>query len=107
MAVVPVTYLTAEGVALEPALAATGNDLIEDNDGLLVVEVENPTPGALVCRFVATYSVGGMALPNRIVTVPAGETRWVRPLPPAFFNDAGGDVAVDADVGLLLRGLRF
>lgn len=107
MSVVPVTTLTADGVELDDALAATGADTIQDNDGLLVIEITNPTGGSLTCVFSSTYEIGGQALSDRTVTVPANTTVWIRPLAPAFFNDTYGDVAVVADVGLLLRGLRF
>lgn len=107
MSEIPITLLTAEGVELDAAIASTGNDWFEDNDGFVVIEITNPTGGQLTCSFIAQYEYAGLTLPPREVIVPASSTIWSRPLPPAVFNTATGAVYVEAAVGLLLRGLRF
>lgn len=107
MADIPITELTREGVELAPAIAASATDTIVGNDGLLVVEIENPTGAPLVCEFEAQVEMAGVAYPALEVTVPANTTVWVRPLPPVLYNDTSGDVIVHGATGLLLRGLRF
>lgn len=107
MADVPILELDETGQELPTPLAATGDDTIRNNDGNLVIEISNPTGSALVCSFIAARTFAGMTFPPRNITVEAGDTVWTRPLPPAVFNDTRRDVAVEADVGLLLRGLRF
>lgn len=77
------------------------------NDGLVIVEIYNPTAGSLTATFATTATLGGMTLSDQAVTVPAGKTYMAGPWPPAVFNDDRGNVSVAADAGLQLRGYRI
>ena len=95
------------GVSPETLTDADAEMFISANDGLVVVEVYNPTGGALSVSASPTAQVGGMDLADVTVSVPAGATRWIGPWPPAVFNETDGSVTFSAATGLKLRGLRI
>lgn len=80
---------------------------IVGNDGLAVVQVTNPTGGDLQLSLVPTLTVGGVAAAEVTLTVAAGTTCWLPPLPPAVYNDDSGNAHITADESLVFNGLRF
>ena len=98
--------VTRAGVAPATLTTGTADLALADNDGNVLVEVQNGSGGNLTVTFVTTSSVAGIALEDVTVVVPGGQTRWVGPLPPAIFNQADDSVSVQA-VGLNLRALRL
>ena len=104
---IPIKQVMRSGVADEAAVAATNDMAIPDNDGLVVLEVANPTGGTLTVSFAPAATFGGFGLESLDVDIPSSATRWIGPFPPAVFNQTDGTVAVSAETGLTLRGLRI
>ncbi len=73
----------------------------------MIVCIQNPTGDDLDATFVSTATYSGISLTDVVITVPAGETHWAGPWPPALFNELDGSVSVSAETGLLLSGLRI
>lgn len=104
---IPALVVTRDGGSLTAAV--TGTDLyVASNDGNAVVQVGNGTGGALDIVLETTASIAGMEMAGVVVTIPAGQVRWVGPLPPAVFNDDFGQAHItDASGVLEFRALRF
>lgn len=79
------------------------------NDGKMFLHIDNGGGGASVVTIVSQKVDAGLALADRIVSVPAGEERMIGPFPPAIFNDANGLVNVTFDVitSVALSGLHL
>lgn len=105
---IPVLDVTRAAVTALPAQAtSTGAALLlQENDGNVILEVNNPTGGSLVVSFVPQATVGGATFATTSLTVAAGATGWAGPWPPAVFNNSDGAVVVQAASGLKLRGAR-
>jgi hypothetical protein len=102
---VPIVYPGRTGAQLPSQVAGTADMYVANNDGLLLVEVANPTGGPLNVTFVATATFGDTTAASKTISVPAGETLWLGPWPPATYNSATGTLGIQAATGLLLRGL--
>lgn len=92
------------------AMGVSDSDVyIANNDGLAVVQVHNPTGGAIDIQLVPTLTVGGVSAGVVSLSIPAGETCWLPPMPPAVYNDDDGEAHItDTSEGsLVFNGLRF
>lgn len=106
---IPILLVTRDGAPLPAAITSDGTaQTIEDNDGNVAIEVQNPTGGDLTISVKRTsvYPDGDAAEP-KVSTISASTTEWVGPWPPAVFNDDSNRVTVTAATGLKLRGLRW
>lgn len=106
---VEILLVTRDGVEMPGFASQNGSVVtIEDNDGNVALEVNNPTGGPLnlVVARTALLPDGDVAGPKTI-SIPAGATRWCGPWPPAVFNDTANRVSLTPDAGLGLRGLRW
>lgn len=92
------------------AAAAAGGDKFANADQGIVVEVNNPTGGALIITFDDQTSVapsGAAAFDADVeVSIPAGERRIFGPFARTRFNDATGFVlmtysAVGLEIAIL------
>ena len=104
---IPELELSLSGGSLPGS--ASGTDVyVEDNDGNVVVRVTNPTGAAVTITLVSEATVAGHAVGGKTVSVPANDERWLKPLPPAVYNDDVGDAHItDPSGALRFVGLRF
>ncbi len=105
---IPTLVVTRDGGVLPSG--ASGTDVyIADNDGNVVVLATNPTGSPVTITLAPSVTVGaGMSVTGPTVTIPAGEYRWLGPLPPAFFNDAVAEAHItDPSGALVFAALRF
>ena len=106
--VLTITNADPKGTTKPAASAAdnTNGNSLPYNDGHVVVEVNNPTGGALSVTFGIPGSVGGFGITQDTVSVAAGATKLFGPFAPAVFNQADGTVAIDAAAGLTLNAIH-
>lgn len=104
---IPELELTLDGGALPDP--ATGTDVyVEGNDGNVVIRAVNPTGADKVITLEATATFAGHTVGSKEVTVPANGERWLKPLPPAVYNDDVGDAHISDPSGAIrFTGLRF
>ena len=83
---------------LNPSLSAgdsaNGHEFV--NDGKTYVEVVNGGGSPIVVTIPTPGSIDGLAIADRTVSVPAGETRKIGPFPNTY-NQSGGLVYIDLD----------
>ncbi|MFN0133414.1 MAG: hypothetical protein ACKVW3_12915 [Phycisphaerales bacterium] len=98
--ITPVTPSIA-GVNPGPVAAAGGGDAVPNPRGNVLIRVDNAAglsmnvtinPGPTTTR-PGDGTFPNMTLLAQVVAVPAGQTRVIGPIPPAF-NDANGKVQV-------------
>lgn len=102
---IPVTQLTDAGVA-PPAQTngdLTNGNQLDFNDGRIIVEVISTDAGAQSVTVVTPGSVGGFAIADNVVAVPAGATRIIGPLSPSTYNQSDGSVRVNPSVSTTLK----
>lgn len=108
---IPITQASSPanlGTVAEPFADAVDDMVIPANDGLLILELYNPTGGDLTFSFAPSASPFGMTLSPEQVTIAAGETRIFGPFPPAVYSQDDGTVQCGTtDVGLKVRGSRI
>jgi hypothetical protein len=104
--------LTPAGVA--PGLVAgnaDGHSFV--NDGRTWVEIDNASAGQVTATFQTPFSRDGLALAERTVDVPAGQSRLIGPFDPSVYNQdtvaERGRVLVDlsAVAGVSLGAFRL
>ena len=95
---IPVTQVTPSGVepAAQIAGDTTNNNVIEANDGDVILEVVNSDSEAAHAVTISTpRTVGGINVEEDTVTVAASSTKWIGPFPPQVFNQSNGSVNVN------------
>lgn len=101
MAAITPVKPTIAGVANGSVAASAGGDTVTNPSGNVLVRVTNGSGASINLTIAAganpTRPADGafpaMTLGNQVVAVPAGATRIVGPIPPAF-NDGNGNVAL-------------
>lgn len=81
--------------AYSPA-AAEGHAV--ENNGKVILHVKNDSTADITVTIKSGYSVNGLKLADRIVTVPAGKSVFIGPLDTTIYNQTdgmAGQVAVD------------
>lgn len=79
------------GLAPSYAAAAGGGDKFRPNENVLL-HVKNGSGGAITVTVVTPGTVGGEAIADRAVSVPAGGERMIGPFPERLFannSDSG------------------
>lgn len=95
------TSLTVQEVALAgitlsfEAANADGNSFA--NDGNVILYVKNGDASSHTVTIPTPATVGGMAVEDLTVSVPAGGEKVVGPFPTHVFNQSGGVVYVNYD----------
>lgn len=90
---------------LTPATAVrTGLDIVGDavaaatlgdtfvNTGRELLFIANGDVSDMTLTIVTPVTLGGQAVADRTVTIPAGESRLIGPFPPGVYNNAAGGV---------------
>jgi hypothetical protein len=90
---IPVYDVTREGVEPTDVAVGTADMYLPDNDGLVVVLATNEGGSSHEVVATPTVTIGGMAMAEITISVPAGESRWIGPWPPAVFNADDGSVS--------------
>lgn len=90
---------TVVKTGLEPTYtaAAGGGDQFANPDGNRMFVLINGSGGAIVATFVTQATKDELAVADRDVTIPAGETRWVTDLDTNVYNDTSDNVQVTYD----------
>jgi hypothetical protein len=88
--VVPTQRVIPAG--LEPELTAPTADGDIVDAGAVALWVVNGSGGAVTVTVDATAAQDGLAVADRVVSVPAGEQRLIGPLPARTFGRPQGDV---------------
>jgi hypothetical protein len=98
MANLTISTLTEDGDTIALASAAgAGDEYVNDRKGNTFIYIDNQDASSTtVTATVQNTSVvvdgyGTLTKTDRVVAVPAGEQRWIGPLPQAF-NDSNGRV---------------
>ena len=65
------------------------------NDGDIIVHVKNGSGGDIVLTVPTPAKAGGMEIADQVITITAGEERFVGPFPTAYFNQTDGQVYLD------------
>lgn len=68
------------------------------NSGRVFAHVKNGSGASINATLVATATVGGNAVANRVVAVPAGQERLIGPIDPNIYNAADGTCELDISV---------
>jgi len=77
------------------------NHSIAYNDGDVFIEAQNTDTVPHTVTIVTPGSVGGLAVADQVVAVPASSTREIGPLAPGVYNNGDGTVYVNVDSALL------
>jgi hypothetical protein len=108
---IPITQASQSvdgGTIVEAFIDAVDPMSIPSNDGLVTLEVYNPTGGDLSFSFAPSASPYGRTLSPEAVVIAAGETRVIGPFPPTLYNQTDGTVSCGAEfAGLKVRGTRI
>ncbi len=98
MAVVNVTPANSSIDGFTPTsytlLAADQYDIA--NDGRILVLVTGGAASSVI-TFVTGGTVGGLAVSDKTLTLPAGERRLVGPFPVSPYNNAQGKLRITSD----------
>lgn len=90
---IPITDIAIAGVA-PPAVTvsdATNGHELASNDGSVFLEVENVGASSRTVTIVTqAEDVDGLALPDRVLTIPAGESRKIGRIKPSTHNVRSG-----------------
>ncbi len=97
--ITPIKPSTA-GTDINPTAAAGGGDVVTNTRGRVVLRVNNGSGAPITVTAAAVQTARPaegpwpqMTLANLTVQVPAGDSRLIGPIPPAF-NNASGQVAL-------------
>ena len=85
---------------LEPVLTAAGaggDEFLNTNSGLKFIQVVNGGGSACVVTVNSQTACDQGADHDLVVSVPAGEERWIGPLHKTRFNDSAGKVQITYD----------
>lgn len=74
------------------AAGAAGDDFV--NTGNELVVIKNANAGAVAVTVETPGTVDGMAVPDKVVNVPAGQTFIIGPFPPQWYSSATNRVKV-------------
>lgn len=105
--VIPELELSLDGGVL-PSEASGTDVYVQNNDGNVVLRVQNVSGSDVTITLVATASTAGHTVAGKTVVIPANGERWLKPLPPVVYNDDLGDAHItDPSGALQFLGLRF
>lgn len=76
MATVDIQPIPVTGVAPTMAVASSGGDKVKTGPGTFIL-VDNGSAGAVTVTLATPGTVDGLAIDDRIVSVPAGEQRAI------------------------------
>ena len=85
MATLTVQNITKAGIEPNHTAAAGGGDEFANN-GKTMFSLINGSGGTIVCTIVTQATTDGLAVADRTVSIPAGETRWVVDLDSNIYN---------------------
>jgi hypothetical protein len=102
---IPVTQCLDSGVTPP---AQTNGDLVNGNqldfnDGRIIVECISTDAGAQSVVIVTPGTVGGFAIADNTVAVPAGATRIIGPFAPSTYNQSDGSVRINPSIATTLK----
>lgn len=69
-----------------------------ENNGKVILHVKNDSEVDVTVTILSGYTVNGLKLADRIVTVPAEKSAFIGPLDPKIYNQTdgmAGQVAID------------
>ena len=69
---------------------------VDNADQKTVIHVKNGGGVAVVVTFPTVPTVDGLAIPDRTISIPAGEERYIGPFPKGIYNqdDTAGDTGI-------------
>ena len=95
-----VQTLDDAGVVPTPNAIATGNTYKVRNNGFVALMFRKSGAGTATITIVTPATVGGLAVADRTITVPASTGDVVAAkFPPLVYNDAGGNLNFTTDDG--------
>lgn len=108
--VVTVIHVDDSGDSETFVAMATGNTYKVRNNGRTLIHIKKSGAGAANITVETPKTVGGLAVADRVVVVPAstGDV-MIAPVNEDIFNDAIGDVnlTTDEDTGLTIAAIRI
>ena len=108
--VVAVTHVDDSGDSETFVTMATGNTYKVRNNGRTLIHIKKSGAGAANITVQTPKTVGGFAVADRVVVVPAntGDV-LIAPVNEDIFNDSIGDVnlTTDEDTGLTIAAIRI
>lgn len=93
MATLAAVKVTRAGINTAGAAASVGGDEFV-NTGTELLFVSNGGGAPINVTVVTQATVDGMAVPDKVVAIPAGESRLIGPFPKQWYNDGAGKVQV-------------
>lgn len=110
MATLTVNTVDIDGFNLtdgDAAAAGGGDEFV--NTGREFFYADNGNGADWDITFVTQQTVGGLAVADKVVTVPAGESMLIGPFPKGLYNDGNAKVQVTYEgvTSLLVAVVRF
>lgn len=98
-----VTTMTKAGVNMPGQVTGSGSNIPYrfQNDGMTLVEVENLNAAGRVLTILAQAQIGGYAVANLAITVPATSKRWIGPFRPDIYNIQSGANAGQVELSIV------
>jgi hypothetical protein len=85
---IPVTISVKEGV-VQPSVTssdATNKHYIANNDGRIILEINNTNAGTQTVTFLTSRVLQGLPVTNLIVSLTTGQIKYAGPFPTDLFN---------------------
>jgi hypothetical protein len=97
---IPVTTITRAGIAPSAGTDADMTDgmYIAANNGRIYVEIVSTDAGAQTVGFEIPTEVDGIAVDDKVVTIPAGATRKAGPWPTGTYNQEDDSINVNPSI---------
>jgi len=93
MADLAVVTISRNGLEATYNTAAGGGDAFI-NTGNEFVHIKNDDASSKDITFATPAEVDGLAVADRVVSIPAGEDRMIGPFPASTYNDTAGKVQI-------------
>jgi len=93
MATLTVQHPSRSANAITQPAAEAGGDVFP-NTGKELLLIKNGSASPITLTIATPATVDGLAVSDRTVAIPAGETHLLGPFPTSYYNNASGQVAL-------------
>lgn len=90
------TLQSAVPTGLTPTYAAAVASMaVPNTNGNAIVHIKNGSGASITATIRGQGFMGDIVVPDRVVTIPAGQERMIGRLNPAMYNQGDGTVQID------------